>query len=66
MGLDEAVLDGLLGVTAVTGGNERDSECDSLMHAYELLVGSRVATLRAHDERSLVQWSAPHSPLLHP
>ena len=49
--LDERVLDGLLGVAAVTGGDERDSECDSLVHAHELLVGSRVAALRAHDER---------------
>ena len=63
--LTKRVLDGLLGVVAVAGGDERDPERDPLVHAYELLVGGRVAALRARDERLLVRWSAPHSPLLH-
>ena len=62
----DGVLDGLLCVAAVTGVDERDSECDSLVHAHELLGGTGVAALRAHDERPFVRWSAPHSPLLHP
>ena len=66
VGLDEPVLHGLLRVAAVTGADQRDTECESLVHAYELLVGSGIAALRARDERRLVQWSAPHSPLLHP
>ena len=66
MGLDEAVLDRLLGVAAVAGGKVCDAKCDSLVHAHELLVCGRVATLRERDERTLVRWSAPHSALLHP
>jgi hypothetical protein len=61
----ETVLDGFLRVAPIARGDERDAECDPLVHAYELLVGGRIAALRADNERCLVQWSAPHSLLLH-
>ena len=64
--LDEAVLHSLLRVGAIAGGDERDTECDRLVHAYELLVGGGVAVLGAHDERRLVKWPAHHPRLLHP
>jgi mannose-6-phosphate isomerase-like protein (cupin superfamily) len=63
--LHEAVLYRLLGVARIPRCHERDAKGESLVHAYELLVGGRVAALGAHDERCLVQWSAPHSLLLH-
>src|SRR4029453_8751023 len=43
--LDEAVLHRLLGVAAVTRGDERDTKRDPLMHAHELLVGGRIPPL---------------------
>jgi hypothetical protein len=49
------------GRPAITCGDERDAERDSLVHAHELLVGGRVAALGARDERLLVGWPAPHS-----
>jgi hypothetical protein len=60
--LDEGILGGLLRIAAIARCGERDPERDSLMHAYELLVGGRLAALGARDERLLAAWSAPTRP----
>ena len=63
--LDEAVLRGLLGVGGVAGDHVGRAEGDALVCVHELLVGVRVAALRAADQVGFVEWSAHHRPLLH-
>ena len=46
-GLDEGVLDGVLGVRSIAGDDVSHSECNLLVGTDELLVGASVATLCA-------------------
>src|SRR5207302_9076066 len=60
-GLDQRLLGGILGVGCVAGDDVGHSECDLLMRADELLVGARVAALRAQHELPLLVWTALHT-----
>src|SRR5215207_26675 len=58
--LDERVLRGLLGVRLGARDHPRGPERDRLMHSHDLLVGIRLAALRAHYELRLLWWPVLH------
>ena len=60
IGLDEAVLDGLLGVGGAPAEQVGGAKGESLVSAHDGLPRAKVAPLGALDELRVVQWSVHH------
>ena len=58
--LQEGICGDLLGVFRRPDDEIRGSECDGLVHAYELLVCGGVAALCPRDELGFFEWPAHH------
>src|SRR5438128_5592346 len=58
--LDESLLRRVLGLGCVAGDEVSDSERDLLMRTHDLLIGTRVSTLRTQHELALFEWTALH------
>ena len=65
VGLDEAVLRGVLGVGGVAGDEVRGAEGDPLVCLHDLLVRVHVAALGALDELALLGGRPSTVPVLH-
>src|ERR1700682_87223 len=67
VGLDEAVLGGLLGVSRGPGDHVGSREGNLLVALHDLLIGSRIAALGAREQlgiflRSALHWNALNTP----